>query len=500
MAATPLVHLTLPDITDPSGEGDPAHFAPFQILLEAMCRINEWHIARANKKAAKGEGVPLPPLYASGVRYREDPPGHEDWRDIYQVYARGFGDCLPLDTLVLRDDYELVPLISLRPGDRIMGDGAWTQVLEHCVTGEKPILAIETSNGCVLRCSPDHRLFRDVNGTIEEIRASDVRVGDDLVTPRSIPLAETDEIRWPDQLSALSIEDRAWLLGVFVADGWTEESRFAISGLDGDIKEDQKRRVAALMAIVGASTRWHTKYISVNDRPLAAFFAQCGHTAPQKHLDSIRFSTEAAVRAVIDGLSADAGRAKTGDSESSLVYGTTSYVLALQLRILHRMISKSVSIRRVDDHGGFGKHPIYRVIPREKIAPGTTERRDKKFARVRSISDDGIETCGDIKTDSGRFWLPESDVLVHNCDNVVGIRVGELRVAGIPCEPVLKWQWVPREVMIKLYGAKATQKMIGSGPGVWMVHCLVRYLDGRLNDIEDPSKILGMGGTFTSKV
>jgi hypothetical protein len=33
--------------------------------------------------------------------------------------------------------------------------------------------------------------------------------------------------------------------------------------------------------------------------------------------------------------------------------------------------------------------------------------------------------------------------------------------------------------------------------GVWLVHCCVRYPDG---SIEDPSKILGMGGNFTDRI
>jgi hypothetical protein len=33
----------------------------------------------------------LPGLYASGVRYREEPG--EDWRDAIEVLARGAGDC-----------------------------------------------------------------------------------------------------------------------------------------------------------------------------------------------------------------------------------------------------------------------------------------------------------------------------------------------------------------------------------------------------------------------
>ncbi len=33
--------------------------------------------------------------------------------------------------------------------------------------------------------------------------------------------------------------------------------------------------------------------------------------------------------------------------------------------------------------------------------------------------------------------------------------------------------------------------------GVYLVHCVVRFPDGR---IEDPSKILGMGGQFMERI
>lgn len=34
-----------------------------------------------------------PPLYASGVRYQQEPEGSEDWADIPHVLAQGWGDC-----------------------------------------------------------------------------------------------------------------------------------------------------------------------------------------------------------------------------------------------------------------------------------------------------------------------------------------------------------------------------------------------------------------------
>jgi len=186
---TPLIHLTLPENLDEDERDEARHFAPIIPLLEGLVKVNEWHIRRSHRRAQKGLRPPLPPLYASGVRYKEDPPGQVNWKDIPAILKDGFGDCLPLSTLVMRDDYTCVSMAALQPGDRIMGDGAWTMVQESVVTGEKDLLAFKLSNGCTLRCSREHVLFRDVDGRVEEIRAGEARVGDDLLTPRSIPMA-----------------------------------------------------------------------------------------------------------------------------------------------------------------------------------------------------------------------------------------------------------------------------------------------------------------------
>lgn len=34
-----------------------------------------------------------PPLYRSGVRYRREPRGREDWKTIPEILADGFADC-----------------------------------------------------------------------------------------------------------------------------------------------------------------------------------------------------------------------------------------------------------------------------------------------------------------------------------------------------------------------------------------------------------------------
>jgi hypothetical protein len=87
-----------------------------------------------------------------------------------------------------------------------------------------------------------------------------------------------------------------------------------------------------------------------------------------------------------------------------------------------------------------------------------------------------------------------------DCDRLSAWRTAECRVFAklfnrpdMKAEPVLKWQWIPRAIMI----ASGYPPSKLPADGVWMVHCLVRFPSGH---VEDPSKILGMGGNFTEKI
>lgn len=364
-----------------------------------------------------------------GVRYVSDPRTFDYFSSASKTLracrdgACG-GDCLPYDTLVLRRDYRLVPLEDVRIGDVIMGDGRWTTVLNRWDKGEKDLIAIRLNNGSTLRVTADHRLFRvpkvSAQGTrtpsaqesgpresAEEVRAGDLRVGDDLLTVESIPVG-------CESIDA----DEAWLLGAYIADGWSDgqdkdhPTRICISGRDGKPKEEQKRRVQKIAEARGWPTRWHERYIAINDGQVAQRFAACGRRAPQKHIPSGLNYDEATIRAILSGLLADAHvRADDGCT----THGTTSRLLAAQLRVMYRMLGQSTSLRRVDAHGGLGANPIYRVTPRMPVrANGNVA---KQHARVKSITEIGAEPVMDIETDSRCFYLPETDLVVHNCDD-----------------------------------------------------------------------------------
>ena len=85
---TPLLHITMPE-----DDGEDRHFAPIIFALQAMINVNRWHIQRGLERSRRGKGPRVPLLYESGVRYKEDPPGQENWKDCLAVIAEGTGDC-----------------------------------------------------------------------------------------------------------------------------------------------------------------------------------------------------------------------------------------------------------------------------------------------------------------------------------------------------------------------------------------------------------------------
>ena len=415
-----------------------------------------------------------PSIYRSGVRYMEEPPGQEDWQDIPTCIRMGIGDCLPVSTLVLRDDYSFASLMDLQPGDRIMGDGQFTTVQEAAITGEKPVLSFGLDNGCMLRASPEHRVFLSDD---REVLAKDVRVGDRLKAP-STAFPTLGEFSYDDRISST---DLAWLIGTYIADGWHQQTGnhqfFSISGFDEKPKRrkaEQKDRVLQICEVAAIAHTWRTKYISVRDRELADLMKRCGTHAPNKHVPTMTWSLDQ-VKALVEGLQTDCSTATSG----TLTYGTTSPMLALQLRVLHRMLDQSVHIREwtAEQHRGLGKNSMYRVGIRKRedeVADRTETKSKARSSRtsvgVRTITLDEPELCADITTDTGRFYLPESDVIVHNCEDLACWRAAELVVRhNIQARPV----FMERR----------------RSNGSYLYHILVRYPDGR---IEDPSKILGM--------
>lgn len=327
------------------------------------------------------------------------------------------GDCFPQGTLLLRDDFELIRIEDLQVGDRIWGKDRWATVHRKIDKGSLPLDAIRMNNGSTMLLTEDHHVFGlNKEGTETRIRVSDLTVGQLLTQPLRLPFGDDDTLD----------PDRAYVEGLHASDGWHEAgaSRFNISGQDGKPKEAQKREVAAICARLGVNTRWNRKYIAINDRTWADRVALMGHRAPNKRLISLNLG-EAQAAQTLRGVMADSAANTNGQGRT---FTTTSHALMVQVRVLHRMFGRSTSVRYMtaEQHQGLGQNPIWRVGVRNAV-----QHADKKL-RVKEIDRSVVELpCWDIETSDGYVYLPEHDVTVSNCDDLVVATLSLLSSIGI---------------------------------------------------------------------
>lgn len=373
------------------------------------------------------------------IRYVRDPLNVDTYVRARKTMQLRGGDCLPGDTLLLTPS-GFVPISDVEEGDTIMGEGGWVKVTKWWDKGILPVREFALSSGSLLRCTDEHRLFEvpRVNGKGKtypgnregavELTALDIEEGMDLLTPESL------DLRFDGRKLTV---DEAWLLGVFVADGWCTYAkdeirvrRVSVSGKDGHPKEEQKRRVEQIARGKGWRTDWRERWLDIfPDEEWSHLLRSCGRRAPNKRIPpGIEINRDTA-RAILEGLGADASRNAHG---GGLTYGTTSFELAVQIRVLHRALGLKTSIKRVVDHGGLGTNPIYRITPTKLVT--ADGRRASPFVSVREARGIvGEEHVFDIEVEGHRFYLPEHDIVVHNCDDSGAIYISSLfRSVGYP--------------------------------------------------------------------
>lgn len=338
------------------------------------------------------------------------------------LFGVNAGDCLPADTLLMTPSgYKRIA--DVVPGDTIMGDGDWVEVTNWWDKGDLPVIRFRLSNGGTFECTADHKVFVIPKTTERRAYANSIGYHPQYLRENAIEKRGSDVVPGdrllhadvlPEGTESLSFED-AWLLGLYVADGWVDynengvPTRVSISGQDGQRKEKNKSIVREICEMRGWTYNWNRKYIRINNPRLAQQFAQLGRRAAEKRLPHTNWTRETA-RWILGGLSEDAS-VRNKDT----TFGTTSYVLALQIRALYRMLGARTSLTRVDNHGGFGENAIYRLIPAKQITKDGS--KPIEAVKVKSIEQGPTKHVYDIETSSHRFYLPEHDIIVHNCDD-----------------------------------------------------------------------------------
>jgi hypothetical protein len=369
------------------------------------------------------------------------------------------GDCFSEGTLLLRDDYEFVPIEHIKIGDKIWGKDKWSVVTQKWVKGTLSVDAIELGTGSTMYLTGDHKIYvgsckhggrcdqaqcqppgKRAESFDQRILVKDLREGDTLLQPEKIDFG-----------SGVVDPNRMYVEALALADGWAEASknpdlphvRFRIAGRDGKRKEEQKHEVKLICDRLGIKTKWHSRYIEIQDREWASRIASLGSRARTKHLETINLNESGAVSA-LRGLMADSTKNTRGDSRT---YSTTSRQLMLQVRVLHRMLGVMTSVRMLTSaqHGGVGKHPLWRIGQRQNGALNLS---------VRSVERNVLKTpCWDISTDDRYVYLPEHDVTVSNCDDhSIGLAAAMMSI-GIPAMIVGSSHKPPYDIPTHVYMA-----------------------------------------------
>ena len=368
------------------------------------------------------------------VRYVYDARGIDQYVAAKRTMQWGGGDCFPEGTLLLRDDHALVPIQQLKIGERIWGLDRWSEVINVWYKGSLTFDAIKLNNGSWVHLTPNHKVFVatcDRHDTrteksqpcscpiserrIERICVSELQPRMVLLVPDRIPFGK--EAMDPD---------RAYVEGLYLSDGWSDKnSAFFISGQDGCLKEAQKKRVEEICNRLGIPTRWARKYISVKDGAWTLRLHQAGQRAPEKHALSLDLD-EGAAGALLRGIMADSGANTHGAGRT---FTSTSRMLAVQTRLLHKMFGISCGWSYIEEHGGLGENPIYRLSTREK----RPDEKATKLLRVKEI-ERGVRKgpAWDMTTDDHYVYLPEHDVTVSQCDDYSIVLGSLLGAIGYP--------------------------------------------------------------------
>ncbi|MFW6027036.1 MAG: hypothetical protein ACOCRX_11935, partial [Candidatus Woesearchaeota archaeon] len=321
----------------------------------------------------------------------------EFWMFPFEYRHFKKGDCLPKDTILLKSNGTYETIENIKENDIIIGkSGELSKITKKWDSGNKNILGFEMTNGEIIKVSEEHKMFTSKKGSnkILEIKAKDLKEEMNLIYPKTINLDMVEDF------SNNNYED-GFFVGLFTADGWFEKDyRCAISGKDGFPKEEQKGWVEEYCKNKGWKTRWNERYISINSKEAVNFLKEI--LTENKILKSTNHTLDF-IKGFLDGMKADASV-----RQNDLTYRTVKKELAIQLRTLYRILGYQTSIKKVENHGGYGKNPIYRI--------GVRQLKPMKKI-IKKIHNLGEDYCYDIETENSGIYLPEYDVEVHNCDD-----------------------------------------------------------------------------------
>ena len=346
------------------------------------------------------------------IPYKSDTENYkkgEFWCMPFETLSKRSGDCLKWNTKLYTESGPK-NIEDIYIGEKIIGkNGEYKKVVNKWDKGFLKTKEIILNNGSSIVATDEHKFILSDG---KEVRTKDIKIGDILKQINNLNFGETDEKEDPDYWK---------LVGLFVSDGWADYSKsvICISGKDGCKKEAQKEWVKEYCIKRGIDYYWNKRYILIKSKDLFNDLKECGGHAIDKHIHKIPKNKNNII-SLLDGLKADSYTNKKGTT----TFGTISEELKNQIRVLYRVLGFSVHTRLWQPtKTQFGKNPIWRIVVRgKKEIP----------AKVVGILESDIERVYDIEVEGNEIYLPENDVLVHNCEDLSILLANLMIISGIP--------------------------------------------------------------------
>jgi len=373
----------------------------------------------------------------------------EHWDKEKRRYKAETHDCLAKDTEVIfiNEDghYDVKQLKEVKVGDRLLSYNFEKGSFEPDVVtkvinkGTKETYMINLSNGLSTVLTEDHKVFvwhcafRRNGGKptgVEEIL--EMRFGE--LRKR---VGRIKKAKWLWQvLMAKKIpcgkvkDDMAWIKGLYVAEGWTTFNKksgyfqVGIANNDTSVLEKAEKMLNAR----GIHTTYLPRrknsgaYIVASDRTgygVYRIFAPFGRKAIEKTIPPYALSyDEKTLKEFLDGYYTGDGTKRPSNKNVDAWYNTTSKNLVTRLFVCHLILGRPLRVYCIRNHGGLGKHPIYRLVD---FRNSTFKKNAGKYTNLThstfTVEENGKENVIDITMAKNHNFVLANGQIVHNCDN-----------------------------------------------------------------------------------
>lgn len=384
------------------------------------------------------------------VLYVQDPRGYEYIPTARRVVQAGAEDCVTLDTpVVVRSRatgmYDVLSIGALEhvwPAyealsyDFIKCEFVFSPISGWQNKGVKEVYESHTATGPSFRHTADHKAWwvdgrskriveRELGSALEEERNEFRRV----LIARKIPALGLGDYS----------RDRAYLAGIYAAEGYAHDYHVAIS----QDREDVRERIESALRSVGApftpSARLRHAYYNILRSPEKDWLRSLGSNSFDMRMDPrVLSGSEDVIRTALEAHGdGDAYRPRVGtrwEGKVRAIHGTSSDGLAQDIQLMLMILGEAWYTQLQKRHGGVGTRPIHRI--HRYLETNEPSRRTLEelpgcaYANIYDTTFVGEEVVADISVENTHNFVLGNGVILHNCDGHVVLVTSLLSVLG----------------------------------------------------------------------